>query len=66
VGSNLVPETSVLALEVDVLLGKQSVDGLLLNFHHLISDILDFFSELDQKDVDAVDKELARFVRALH
>lgn len=64
--SYLVPEPTILPVEVNVFLGDLGVDCLFLDLDRLLCDGLNVFSYLDQEYVDAVDQELTRLVGALH
>ena len=65
-GCNLIPEPSILSIEIDVFLSDLSMNCLLLDLNHLLCDGLDVFSDSHQENIDAVYEVLARFVGALN
>ena len=62
---DLIPESTILSVQVNVFFCDLGMDCCLLDFNNFISDVLDLFPDSNQENVDAVDEELTRFVRAL-
>ena len=64
-GCDLIPESTILSVQINVFFCDLGMDCCLLDFNNFIGDVLDLFPDSNQENVDAVDEELTRFVRTL-